>query len=548
MMRPIDAILRKLRSARLFAGLLLILAMPAVNGQLPGISTPASSAQPAAAQSQANDDPFGRATPHGTVLGFVKACNRGDYDDAAQYLNTRQHGDLAERLAQQLKAVLDRETSIDLAKLSRKPEGSQAIPGNPNREQIGEAAGPDNTQVPIYLDRVQRNDEPAIWLFSEETLSQIPDAYENMGEGSVLVQHLPAWLQKEFLATPLWRWFLLLIAIPAVLLLGSWINQLFSPLLKKATHHFAGEGFIDQTGSIRAPVRLLLFGILLLVFGATSDSLLGRAVWHNIGTIGIVIAVTWLATRTVGLISEVSVSRLKRLQSSDQIALAGLIGRLSQIGALIIGALVVLRLRGVNLTAALTGLGIGGLAVAFAAQKTLENLFGGIMLISDRPMRIGDYCKIGTVEGNILDIGLRSTRIRTPARTIVTIPNGQLATMNVENYTLRDKLWMRHVVSLRYDSTAEQIEATLKGIRDLLVRDPEVETSTARVRFIAFGSSSQDIEIYAYILTGDNAQFLAVQEHLLLEILSIVETAGAEFSLPTQVTKVEATKAEPAKS
>lgn len=541
MMRQIDHAMRKLSFVRLLSGLLFLFALPVLYAQLPSITKPAAPST-SSTQSQANDDPLGRATPHGTVLGFVKACDRGNYDDAAQYLNTRQHGDLADRLAQQLKAVLDQETSIDLSKLSRKPEGSQAISGNPNREQIGTAIGPDNTKVPIYLDRIQKGDEPAIWLFSEETLSQIPDAYESMSTSSALNRHMPAWLQKEFLATPLWRWLMLLIAIPIVLALGSWINKLLSPLLKKATRHFAGEGFIEQASSIRAPVRLLLFGILLLIFGVTSASLLGRAVWHNIGTTVVVIALTWLAMRTVGLISEVSVSRLKRLQSSDQIALAGLIGRLAQIGALIIGALVVLQLRGINLTAVLTGLGIGGLAVAFAAQKTLENLFGGIMLISDRPMRIGDYCKIGTVEGNILDIGLRSTRIRTPARTIVTIPNGQLATMNVENYTLRDKLWMRHVVSLRYDSTAEQIEATLKGIRDLLVRDPDVETSTARVRFIAFGSSSQDIEIYAYILTSDNAQFLAVQERLLLEILSIVETAGAEFSLPTQVTKVESPK------
>lgn len=536
MMRPIDHAMRRLPFIRYLAGLLFLFALPVLPAQLP-----ATTATPAAQTAQASDDPFGRSTPHGTVFGFVKACNRGDYDDAAQYLNTRQRGDLAQRLAEQLKAILDSETSIDPSKLSRKPEGSQAFPGNPNREQIGVAIGPD-TRLPIYLDRIRHGDAPAIWLFSEDTLRQIPDAYENMSASSQIGSHMPPWLQKEFLATPLWRWLILLTAIPIVLVLGSWINRLLTPLFKRAARQIAGDSLVNQVRNIRAPVRLLLFGILLLVFGATSGSLLGRAFWYNVGTIIVVIAVTWLATRTVGLISDLAIGRLRRLQSSDQIALAGLIGRLSQIGAIIIGILVILQLRGVNLTAALTGLGIGGLAVAFAAQKTLENLFGGIMLISDRPMRIGDYCKIGSVEGHILDIGLRSTRVRTPARTIVTIPNGQLSTMNVENYTLRDKLWLHHVVSLRYDSTAEQIEGTLKGIRELLERDPDVESSTVRVRFIAFGSSSQDIEIYAYVLTSDYARFLAVQERLLLEILSIVDNAGAEFSLPTQVTKVESPK------
>ena len=495
-------------------------------------------AAPSTAQEQASDDPLGRATPHGTVLGFLKAVNRGDYDEAAQFLDTRQHDGLARELAEQLKEVLDQDTTIDLARLSHKPLGSQADPLHPNREEIG-IATTSTGQFQIMLDRVKHDDEPPIWLFSSQTLQQIPDAYENLNEPSQFEQKLPAWLRYQLLATTIWRWLLLIVAIPVILLLGGWINRLISPLLRRLAGRVAFEGALDQVQNIRAPLRLLFFAILLLIFGATSKSLLGRAFWRNVGLIVIVIAITWLATRTVRLITDLSLARLQRLQASDKIALAGLIGRLAQIGALIIGLFIILRMRGVNLTALLTGLGIGGLAVAFAAQKTLENLFGGVMIISDRPVRIGDHCRIGTVEGSVLDIGLRSTRIRTLDRTIVTIPNGQLAVMNVENFALRDKFWFRHILTLRYDTTAAQMEAVLAGIRKLFEEEAYVESSTARANFNAIGSVSDNVDISAYIFAENGVVFLQLQEILLLRILAIVEASGADFSLPTQVTKLE---------
>ena len=501
---------------------------------------PATPAAPVAgsAQDQGSDDPLGRGTPHGTVLGFIKAANSGDFDGAAQYLDTKQHGALAGKLAEQLSEILNRDTAIDLTKTSRKPEGSQANPQQPNRELIGATSSKTGT-LSIYLDRVKRGDDPPVWLFSAQTLQQVPDAYESLGEPSPFEKKLPMWLQAQTLDTPVWRWLVLFAAIPVIFFLGSWINSLVRPGLRKLAQRVAGDGAIEHVRNVSPPLRLLLLGIVLLVFGATSSSLIGRAVWHNFGLIVTVIAITWLATRTVGLISELAVGRLKRLQASDKIALTGLIGRLSQIGAVIIGALVILQMRGVNLTAALTGLGIGGLAVAFAAQKTLENLFGGIMIISDQPLRIGDQCKLGGVEGYVLDIGLRSTRVRTFNRTIVTIPNGQLSAMNVENYTFRDKYWFHHIINLKYDTTAAQMKAVLEGIRKLMTDDLRVETTTFRVSFVAIGSVSDDVEISAYILAENVTGFYETQESLLLKILSIVESAGAEFSLPTQVTKVE---------
>lgn len=512
--------------------LLTLLVAPKLQAQI------ATAPQQAAAPRQdAGDDPLGRSTPHGAVFGFIRTAERGDYDQAASYLDTKQHGALARKLAQQLQVILDRETSVDLGKLSRQPEGNLANGQNPNRNLVGTATT-SSGKVSIWLERVQRGDNPPIWLFSQDTLRLVPEIYEDVADTSEIERHLPDWLNTTFLWVPIWRLCIFVISIPLILLLSSGVARLLKPLLTTQTGWMLDDATINQAQGLVVPLRLVLFGILFLVNASFSYTLLGRSVWHRLGTLLIALGVTWLAMRMVSIASGLTLARLKRLQSSDKIALAGLLGRFGQIAVFSIGILVVLYLFGVNLTAALTGLGIGGLAVAFAAQKTLENLFGGIMIISDRPVRIGDSCKVGDVTGNVVDIGLRSTRIRTPDRTIMTIPNGQLATMNVENYTLRDKFWFHPMIALRQETTVDQMQTVLSEIRELLDKHAHVESETARVRFIGIGNTSQNVEIYAYVFAPDYNGFLATQEELLLKILGIVESTGTALALPTQVTHI----------
>ncbi|HXJ93436.1 MAG TPA: mechanosensitive ion channel domain-containing protein [Terriglobia bacterium] len=512
--------------------LLTLLLVPGLHAQVPGVWQQATPARQEAA-----DDPLGRSTPHGTVLGFIRAAGSGDYEQAASYLDTKQRGELAQKLAQQLQVILDRETSIDLGKLSRQPDGGLAGTQSPNRYLLC-VASTSSGKVEINLDRVQRGENPPIWLFSQATLRLVPEIYENLGENSEIERHLPGWLNVTFLLVPIWKWCAGFISIPLTLLLGSWIGRLLRPLLQTLAGRASWDTQVDHAQRLVVPLRLVLFGILFLINASFSYALMARSVWHRMGTLLIILGVTWLAMRVVGIVSGLTLARLKRMQSSERIALAGLLGRLGQIAAFAIGVLVVLYTVGVNLTAALTGLGIGGLAVAFAAQKTLENLFGGIMIISDRPVRIGDACKVGDVSGNVVDIGLRSTRIRTPDRTIMTIPNGQLATMNVENYTLRDKFWFHPTIALSRQTTVDQMQTVLSEIRELFDKHPNVESETARVRFISIGKESQDVEIYAYVFAPDYNAFLATQEELLLKVLGIVESAGTALALPTQVTHI----------
>jgi MscS family membrane protein len=192
----------------------------------------------------------------------------------------------------------------------------------------------------------------------------------------------------------------------------------------------------------------------------------------------------------------------------------------------------------INVTAALAGLGIGGLAIGLGAQKTFENLLGGISILTDKAIVVGDACKIGDQTGVVEDIGLRSTRLRTESRTVVSIPNGTVATATLENFRFRDKILCKQLVRLRYDLSPDHIRYVLAQIQDTLTRHAKVEESTVRVRLMRFGDNGIEVEIYAYIIERDYSIFLATQEDVLLQVMEVLERTGAAVALPSQTTMV----------
>jgi len=208
--------------------------------------------------------------------------------------------------------------------------------------------------------------------------------------------------------------------------------------------------------------------------------------------------------------------------------------RMLKVAIVVLAIFTVMGTLGFNLSAPLAGLGIGGIAIAFAAQKTLENLFGGVSILGDEVIRIGDTCRFGDRVGTVSDISLRSTRIRTPERTELSIPNGALATMNVENLSRRDKILFNAKIGLRYETSPDQMRYVLVQVRRLLYEHPKVETEGARSRFVSFDMSALTIEIFCYILTYDDREFLAIREDILLRIMDIVDAAGSGFAFPSQ--------------
>jgi MscS family membrane protein len=225
---------------------------------------------------------------------------------------------------------------------------------------------------------------------------------------------------------------------------------------------------------------------------------------------------------------------LIRKQRISATAVVPLGRRIVKVIVVLIVVLAALDNLGFEMTTLLAGLGVVGIAVALAAQKTIENLFGGISLVVDQPVRVGDFCKYGDSVGTVEDVGLRSTRVRTLDRTVVTIPNAQFASLNVENFARRDKVWFHPTLALRLDTTPDQLRYVLAEIRRLLYEHPYVETG-GRVRLVGFGEHSLNLEVFAYVATADFNAYLPIQEDLLLRILEIIAAAGTGLAIPGRI-------------
>lgn len=520
-------------STLIAAFLLLVLGPPPPAwGQTTG-----APAKAAATAQPAPEDPLGRESPRGTVLGFIKAAGAENYERAAQYLDARKNPRAAEELAMQLTVILDRRLSAaDIDLLSAKPEGNLDDDLPPNLDRVGEVRG-SRGPVEILLERVQRGGDPPIWLVSAKTLGAVSALYDEI-RPFWFERHMPKEVREfRLLDLPLWQWIALILAVPIVLAFTWLLSRLLFRILRPLLLRLTGERADADLARVTAPVRLLTLALAIgLWLSLTSLPLLTRFFWARVAVAAAVFGLTWLLIRLVDIAAELTQTHLRQLNQPARVAIAQLARRLTKVVVVFLGVLVLLYLANLDLTAALAGLGIGGIAVAFAAQKTLESLFGGILIIMDQPVRVGDFCKIGNVTGTIEDIGLRSTRIRTLDRTVVSVPNGQMAAENLENFGVRDKIWFRPTLCLRYETTADQIRYVLAEIRQMLYAHPMVENESARIRFIRFGGSSLDLEIFAYVLTSDYSRFLEVQEDLLLRIMDIVEASGTGIAFPSQTT------------
>jgi MscS family membrane protein len=189
---------------------------------------------------------------------------------------------------------------------------------------------------------------------------------------------------------------------------------------------------------------------------------------------------------------------------------------------------------GVRVSALIAAIGVGGIGIALAAQRTVENLFGGLAVVGDRPIQEGDFCKFGDQQGTVERIGLWSTRLRTPERSVLTIPNAQFLSLKVENLQERDRILFNTTLRLRYETTPDQLRWVLVRLCALIDAHPRLDPDTSRVRFSGFGASSLDVELFVYVRTRDGNEFLAVREDLCLRVMDVVAAAGTAFALPAQ--------------
>jgi MscS family membrane protein len=323
--------------------------------------------------------------------------------------------------------------------------------------------------------------------------------------------------------------------MPLFFLLTTLLNRLLSRAVGMLGRRLYRKADLPNPEVLPKPVRLLLLALVIRwLLTKVSLPLLGRQFWSSIASIMIIAGCFWLLILLNGWLEEYLRPRLQRRKLTGATSMLRLARRVGDVLVVFAGMIVALHHFRVDPTAALAGLGVGGIAVALAAQKTLENVIGGVSLIFDQPVNVGDTLRLGSTVGTVDDIGLRSTRIRTLDRTMVSVPNGQIANMSLENLSARDKFWFHPILSLHYGTTEPQMQAVLDGIRRLLAQTPDTDPQSVRVRFLRFGPSSLDVEVFAYILARDWSHFLEIQERLLLRSMVCIESAGVQIAIPSQ--------------
>jgi MscS family membrane protein len=416
-------------------------------------------------------------------------------------------------LASQLFVVLDTRLPARLQEVSDDPAGSRVNPLRPDQDIVGTIQA-ETGDFDILVERVSRGTTGRVWLFARATLDQIPAIFDE-GRLVSIDRFIPGWLTRPRMAgVRLFNWFALLLGVPLV---------------------YIALGSLTRVVPVPGPARLLLLAIVIrAVMRLLELPLVERQFWTATTATLFVAAIVWLVL-TAGRIGERSL--LKRIgpsRVSDPTSLLRLGRHVVDVLVVATGVLVLLHYFGIDATAALAGLGIGGIAVALSAQKTLENVIGGVSIIFDGAVKVGEFVRIGDKTGMVEYVGLRSTRIRTLDRTLLTIPNGQMATLNIETVSNRDKFWCHHFIGVTYNTTADQLKAITGDIRELLLKFSRADDSSIRVRVVRFGASSIDIELSAYLFASDWENFLEMQEALLLDVMAIVTRHGSSMAFPTQ--------------
>jgi MscS family membrane protein len=497
-------------------------------------STLTQALQPAPASGSIAIDPLGRNTPSNSVLGFLKAATAGDYNIAAQYLqmSAARRQSEGEQTATKLKYVLDNAFAGNYSRFNQ-PEGTPQEGVPLGHQKLGTMSAGD---VEADLDLVRISDPSAgkIWLISSDTLAKLPELYDQ-AKARQVESKLPRVLVKHQLGgMPLWQWLALLVATPCAAGLG-WLILFVLEIPLRWWARRRGQMDVANWRSVSGPAWLLAGTLIHQVFVVyLRMPLLLRHYYFQITSTALILSAVWIVWRVVRWsLYRVRIRALARGHAgTGSLMLLG--ERILKAVIFVLGVLAVLGNLGFNMSTALAGLGIGGLAIGFGAQKTIENLFGGVSVLADEVFRVGDVCRFGDRTGVVEDIGLRSTRIRTDERTLLAIPNGTVATINLENLSRRDKILFKTTLNLRSETKADHLRFILSEVRRLLYSHPKVESNTVRVRLTDVAGGAPTVEIVAYVLTQDFNEFAAVREDVLLRIMDIVDSSGSGLALPAQ--------------
>ncbi|MBL8914405.1 MAG: mechanosensitive ion channel family protein [Archangium sp.] len=354
--------------------------------------------------------------------------------------------------------------------------------------------------------------------------------------GHSLRSSLPnEWLTPSVFGLERWQWGavpvfgVLIVFLTLILVRGSRMLTLRLNRTRPAV-----QTVLDR---LDAPLRLFWGSLLarialpLLTFSPGTQD-----VWERLFRISFGLAFFWGSLRAVAAWSDHFVASTYASQHPGSRSLVSLFTRVTRFALVAFAILATLSEVGYSVTSVLAGLGIGGIALALGAQKTLENVFGAFALAVDQPIRVGDLVRVGELLGTVESIGLRSTRIRSVERTVVSIPNGKLADLSLETFAARDRIRFVQKLALSPETTTDQLQKVIDGCRKIFAGNERLWPDSSAVNLTGLAPGALELELSAWFATTDWDEFRAIREKVLLQVLEVLEGAKAKLSAPSIVT------------
>lgn len=495
-----------------------------------GGSTSTGSQEPASAPTP---DSFGRDTPRNTVQGFIRALSENDYLLASNYLNISK-SDNPTTIVRQFKQALDAGGRFqnDL-QINNTPEGNLADQLPPSQENVGSISIGDKN-VTLILERVTSSQGEQYWQFSSDTISSIPEVIENTEPTLVSRYTFESLDGKKIFGYQMADLVAALIMSASSFMLTYILVWLLYHLLRIVYPRVRGVP-LPLPNKVILPMAVVTMAFMLseiMVYAGVSVTL--REPINRFTQIASWLALTWLLLRVIDAIFTRAVNLSYKKNYTERVSILGLLRKVVKALLLIFAVIVIFGNLGFDLTTGIAALGVGGLALALGAQKTIENLVGSVVVVADSPVRIGDYCKFGTYEGTVIDIGIRSSRVRTLTRTVVTVPNGDFSSMQIENFTSRDMFRFFHQLYIKRNANIDVVFKMVKDLDEFLGEHYLTNQEWNQVNILELRQDCYVIQLQAYINANGIAEFYDKQNVLFVDMLNQVAKYKVEHALPTQ--------------
>ena len=478
-------------------------------------------------------DSFGRDTPRNTVQGFIAALGENDYLLASNYLNLSK-ADNPTTMVRQFKQALDAggRFQTDL-QINNTPEGNLTDQLPPSQENVGVIKVSD-TSIPLLLERVVSKQGEQYWQFSSETLSSIPEAIENY-EPTLVSRYTIASLEGKKLFDYQLADLVAALMITISSFLFTYIAVWLLYHLLAITYPRLRDVALPLPDKVILPLAVVIMALILsevMVYAGVSVTL--REPVNRFAEIASWVAITWLLLRIIDALFTRAVNLSYKKNHTERVSILGLLRKVVKALLLIFAVIVTFGNLGFDLTTGIAALGVGGLALALGAQKTIENLVGSVVVVADSPVRIGDYCKFGTYEGTVIDIGIRSSRVRTLTRTIVTVPNGDFSSMQIENFTSRDMFRFLHQLYIKRTADINVVFKMVNHLDKFLDEHELTNQEWNQVNILELRQDCYIIQLQAYINATGIIEFYEKQDRLFVDLLMQVRQYDVEHALPTQ--------------